>query len=375
MSIWVALLIIFISLYIMSEVVDKYFIKSLDNIARWLKMPESVAGATLLAFGTSTPEISTALFSLFLEGANPATGIGTIVGSAIFQILVVIGFAAFVRTSQLNWRPIARDGFFYAASIAMLLWFIQDDKLTFYEALSFVLFYVFYLFCLFLWTIYVKETDLEDKEKNEIPKSLVSVEKELENAKNPPRKNFWVMFRKTVNYPIDMVLSIIPDVEKHEKWTIPVFLISLSMIGYACFWLVIAAEQFASIMGIPPAIVALTILAGGTSIPEMISSAIVSRQGRGDMAIANAIGSNIFDILMSLGLPVLIYIIIKGGSLDNLGGGEIASSVFLLFCSLILVIVLLAILRFRATRLFGGFLMCLYVIYVTGTYLGWFSAA
>ncbi len=374
MSIWISILIILISLYIMSEVVDKYFIKSLDNIARWLKMPESVAGATLLAFGTSTPEISTALFSLFLEGANPATGIGTIVGSAIFQILVVIGFAAFVRTSQLNWKPIARDGFFYAVSIAMLLWFIRDDKLTFYEALSFVCFYVFYLFCLFLWTKFVEEVDITEKNSEiQIPQPLLSIEKGLlEHAQNPPRKNVFVMLRKTINYPIDLVLGVLPDVEKHEKWTIPVFLISLGIIGYSCYWLVIAAEQFAGILGIPPAIVALTILAGGTSIPEMISSAIVSKQGRGDMAIANAIGSNIFDILMSLGLPVLIYILIKGNSLDNLGGSQISSSVFLLFFSLILVLVLLIILRFRATRLFGGFLMTLYAVYVLGAYQSWF---
>ncbi len=373
MSIWLSLLIIFISLYIMSEVVDKHFIKSLDNIARWLKMPESVAGATLLAFGTSTPEISTALFSLFLEGANPATGIGTIVGSAIFQILVVIGFAAFVRTSQLNWRPIARDSFFYAISIAMLLWFIQDDKLTFYEALSFVGFYVFYLFCLFLWTIYVKEENLDaSSQDTEIPQPMLNIEKGLEKEEKKPRKNAFVILRKTINYPIDLVLGILPDVEKHQKWTIPVFLISLSIIGYSCYWMVIAAEQFASILGIPPAIVALTILAGGTSIPEMISSAIVSKQGRGDMAIANAIGSNIFDILMSLGFPVLIYILIKGDSLTNLGGSQISSSVILLFFSLILVIGLLIVLRFKATRLFGCFLMALYVVYVAGAYLSWF---
>ncbi len=357
----------------MSEIVDKYFIKSLDNIAHWLKMPQSVAGATLLAFGTSTPEISTALFALFLEGANPATGIGTIVGSAIFQILVVIGFAAFVRTSQLNWRPVIRDSFFYALSIILLIWFIHDDKLTLYEALAFVGFYVFYLFALFLWVIYVKEESLEAEVKNtEIPQPLASVEKEVEAQRGIPRKNLLVITRKLIGYPIDATLGLLPDVEKKQSWTIPVFLISLSVIGYACYWLVIAAEQFALLLNIPPAIVALTILAGGSSIPEMVSSAVVSRQGRGDMAIANAIGSNIFDILMSLGLPVLIFILVKGTSLNDLGGSQINSSVMLLFISLLLVVGLLAVLRFRATRLFGVFLMSLYVLYVAGAYLSWF---
>ncbi len=373
MSLWLSLLVILISLYVMSEVVDKLFIKSLDNIAHWLKMPQSVAGATLLAFGTSTPEISTALFALFLEGANPATGIGTIVGSAIFQILVVIGFAAFVRTSQLNWRPVIRDSFFYAVSIALLIWFIHDDEFTLYEALAFVGFYVFYLFALFLWTIYVKEESLEANiKKTEIPRSFISVEKEVEAHTNPPRRNVFAIMRRLVGYTLNATLGLLPDVEKKQAWTIPVFLISLAIIGYACYWLVIAAEQFALLLNIPPAIVALTILAGGTSIPEMISSAIVSKQGRGDMAIANAIGSNIFDILMSLGLPVLIFILVKGTSLNNLGGSQISSSVLLLFASLILVVGLLFVLKFRATRLFGTFLMSLYVLYVAGAYLSWF---
>lgn len=373
MSLWLSLLVIFISLYVMSEVVDKYFIKSLDNIAHWMKMPQSVAGATLLAFGTSTPEISTALFALFLEGANPATGIGTIVGSAIFQILVVIGFAAFVRTSQLNWRPVARDSFFYALSIILLIWFINDDKLTLYEAFAFVGFYVFYLFALFLWTIYVKEESLEaDSKDTEIPQPFLSVEKEVEAHLGKPRNNIFAILRKILSYPISFTLGLLPDVEKKQSWTIPVFLISLAIIGYSCYWLVLAAEQFALLLNIPPAIVALTILAGGTSIPEMISSAIVSKQGRGDMAIANAIGSNIFDILMSLGLPVLIFILVKGTSLNDLGGSQISSSVLLLFASLIIVVGLLIVLRFRATRLFGAFLMSLYVLYVAGAYLSWF---
>lgn len=364
MSVWLSILIILLTFYIMSEVVDKYFIKSLDNIAAWLKMPPSVAGATLLAFGTSAPEISTALVALFLDGANPATGIGTIVGSAIFQMLVVIGFAAAVRTSTLNWRPVIRDGIFYALSILLLIWFIADDKIELWEACGFVGAYVVYLIVMFFWVKYVKEEDPRD-EKTEDP----AAEEALK-----PRNPFMAYLMKAyeiITWPVRFPLSLMPDPEKKEKWTIPVFLISLSIIGYACFWMVIAAEAFAGSMGIAPAIIALTILAGGSSVPEMISSAIVSKQGRGDMAIANAVGSNIFDILMSLGLPVLIYILVKGHDLENLGGANVSSSILLLFASLLTVILLLAMQRFRATRPFGIFLIVLYIIYVVAAYTGW----
>ena len=370
MSIWLSLFIIFICFYVMSEVVDKHFIKSLDNIAHWLKMPQSVAGATLLALGTSAPEISTALFALFLDGADPATGLGTIVGSAIFQILVVIGFAAIVRTCHLNWRPVLRDSLFYSFSVILLLLFIRDDKITLYEGYAFVGFYLVYLFVLFLWSRYIQENASDENLSHDTPQPLADLEKKVEKE-SPSKNNPFYLLRKLINYPIDLLLGFIPDVEKKPNWTVPVFIISLAIIGYSCYWLVIAAEAFAKLMQIPTAIVALTILAGGTSVPEMISSAIVSKQGRGDMAIANAIGSNIFDILMSLGLPVLIYILIKGKDLENLGGSDITSSVVLLFSSLALVITLLAFLRFRATKSFGFFLIALYCFYVIGAYRGW----
>lgn len=356
MSTLVALVIIFLTFYIMSGVIDKRFLPSLDRIAAYLKMPESVSGATLLAFGTSAPEISTALFALFLTGASPALGIGTIVGSAIFQILAVIGFAALIKTSYLNWKPVVRDSVFYALSILLLILFIRDGQFTFTEALIFVTTYGAYLVLLFVWARYVEPfTDPSQ------PDVLEGGSVQLPS---------WLAGIKRLFFPIDWLLERIPDVRRFPRLTLPVFILSLIIIGYICYWLVIAGEALATNLGIPAAIIALTILAGGTSIPELISSAIVSRQGRGDMAIANAIGSNIFDILMSLGLPLLIFTAMRGTLMD-VGGENISSSLLLLFFTLIMVISLLAAQKFKATRPFGILLMGLYVMYVAAAYLGW----
>jgi K+-dependent Na+/Ca+ exchanger-like protein len=359
MNIIVSAVILLICFYIISEIVDGPFIKSLDNISKWLKLPQSVAGATLLSMGTSAPEISTALIALFLEGANPGTGVGTIVGSAIFQILVVIGFAALVKTSYLDWRPVIRDSIFYAFSVFLLIVFVQDNRFTMSEALILVGSYVGYLVVLLFWTKYVKEEEVD------VP---VEEEKAIKETTNPLVK-VW----RTVTFPIKKIIDLIPDVEKNQKWTVPVFILSLIIIGYACYWLVVASEAFAETLGIPSVIIALTILAGGSSVPEMISSAVVSKQGRGDMAIANAIGSNIFDILISLGLPVLIFTSMQG-DLENLGGANINSSIILLFFTLIMVISLLAAQKFKATRAFGAFLIFLYVLYVIAAYAGWIGS-
>ncbi|OJJ20064.1 sodium:proton exchanger [marine bacterium AO1-C] len=387
MSIWLALLVILLAFYVMTEIVDRHFIKSLDNIAEWMNLPPSVAGATLLALGTSAPEISTALFALFLEGASPATGVGTIVGSAIFQILVVIGFAAVVKTSYLNWRPVMRDSIFYAFSVGLLILFVADNKFTLIEGIAFVSSYFLYLFILYLWTKYVNEDaprvsrsgfDLPNgsariqfegaQHQFDTPRPIEAIEKDMEGetARNP-----FKILQKSLGYPVEFLMNLIPDPEEKPKWTIPVFVLSLLVIAGASYFLVIAAESLATAVGIDKAIIALTILAGGSSIPEMISSAIVAKQGRGDMAIANAIGSNIFDILMSLGLPVLIYIIAKGEPLDGLGGANINSSIILLFTTLIVVVLLLFVQKFKASRPFGLFLIFLYIIYVIAAYMGW----
>lgn len=386
MSIWLALIVILVAFYVMTEIVDRHFIKSLDNIAEWMNLPPSVAGATLLALGTSAPEISTALFALFLENANPATGVGTIVGSAIFQILVVIGFAAVVKTSYLNWRPIMRDSIFYAFSVGLLILFVADNKFTLIEGITFVSSYFLYLFILYLWTKHVNEDatkpsngfDLPNgsarmqfegaSHHNGTPRPIEAIEKDMENETT---RNPFKILQKSIGFPVELIMNLIPDPEEKPRWTIPVFVLSLVIIAYASYWLVIAAEALAKAVDIPPAIIALTILAGGSSIPEMISSAIVAKQGRGDMAIANAIGSNIFDILMSLGLPVLIFILIKGEPLTNLGGANINSSIILLFTTLIAVILLLFVQKFKASRPFGLLLISLYVVYVIAAYMGW----
>lgn len=370
MSLWFAIIVILISFYVMSEVVDKHFIKSLDNIAHWFKMPPDVAGATLLALGTSAPEISTALIALLYEGANPATGIGTIVGSAIFQILVVIGFAATVRVSQLSWRPVLRDSIFYAVSVLLLIWAVQDHRFTLFESIVLVSFYFVYLFALYLWTKYVSHANPQEPHFEDHPYPMNQIEKELEKE-NKGRKHPIKLIQKALNAPLDLLLGLIPDVEKKPSWTIPVFIFSLAVIGYASFWLVLAAEAMALVLNIPTAIIALTILAGGTSIPEVISSAIVSKQGRGDMAIANAIGSNIFDIVMSLGLPLMIYIILKGELVIPASDAKSLNySILLLFVSLIFVVGFLAALRFKATKTFGWTLIATYAVYVWAAYSG-----
>ena len=356
MPLWLSVTIVLATFYAMAAVVGGPFLKSLDIIAARMRLPSSVAGATLLAFGTSAPEIATAFVALFAEGMHPAMGVGNIVGSALFQLLVVVGFAAAVRASTLDWRPVLRDSIFYALSVGLLALFVSDDRLTALEASVLVGTYGVYLAVMVYWARNVDEGE--------------PAEVAPEDAGPPMPKTQLRRLLGVLTWPIDRIVGLLPDPERRPSWTIPVFAISLALVAVACYWLVAAAEALAHSLSVPPAIIALTILAGGSSIPELISSATVSRQGRGDMAIANAVGSNIFDILVSLGLPVLIYCLMNG-DLVGLGGATVTSSILLLFATLLMVFGLLVARRFRVSRAFGLALVLAYALYVLAAYLGW----
>jgi K+-dependent Na+/Ca+ exchanger-like protein len=368
--------------YFLARIIDDLFLDSLDNISKTLKLTPSIAGATIMAFGTSAPEISTTLFALFLTGANPATGLGTVVGSAIFQILVVIGFAALVKTAYLDWKPVIRDGVVYAISVALLIFVVQDNFVTFEEALLLVGGYVVYLIFLFLWTFFVTEEDdispIERVEQNIDRKGKIEdelsdepitteVNKLMHRFSGSKFPDYIKVVLTRLNRPFNRLFRSFPDVDEKPGWTMPLFLISLAGIGLGSYFMVFSGERLAGNLGIPPTIVALTILAGGTSVPELIASAIVSKEGRGDMAISNAIGSNTFDILISLGLPLLLFTAMSGTA-PEVGSENIVSSVILLFATVIAVLGLLVMQKFKAGKKFGIVLLTAYVLYVIAAY-------
>ena len=136
----VGLLYMFMALAI---VCDEYFVPALEKISEKLKLSDDVAGATFMAAGGSAPELFTSLIGAF---TNSSVGIGTIVGSAVFNILFVLGACAFVvgfkidpKTNKgtvlnLTWFPLTRDVIFYILSLGMLMWGFSENKITLLEA-------------------------------------------------------------------------------------------------------------------------------------------------------------------------------------------------------------------------------------------------
>lgn len=330
------ILILLACFVLLARVVDLFFISSLDEISKDLRLSSDAAGATLMAVGSSAPELFVALFAVLKPGNHQVIGIGSIVGSAIFNLLVIVGAVALVKKTKLTWQPVVRDLIFYTGAVAFLIWFIWDGTLTIGESSILLAFYVVYVIAVIYWRKILPYSDLsvdiEDKNKAE-SKGIIRV--------------------------FDKVLSpFFPKVEKYYQ----VFFISILIIAGLSWVLVEMAIAISAALNIPEAVIALTVLAIGTSVPDLFSSLIVARQGRGDMAVSNAVGSNIFDILVGLGLPFLIVMLISGGSIST--GGDLTSSSLILFASVILLFVLLLFSGWRIGKFTGMVLLGLYLFYV-----------
>lgn len=136
-------------------VCDEFFVPSLDVIIEKLGITDDVAGATFMAAGGSAPELFTSVIGVFVSFDD--VGIGTIVGSAVFNILFVIGMCAlFSKTIlSLTWWPLFRDCTFYSVSLLILIYFFRDNQIYWWEAL--VLFIVYISYAVFMkWNVQVE---------------------------------------------------------------------------------------------------------------------------------------------------------------------------------------------------------------------------
>ncbi|XP_060943411.1 sodium/potassium/calcium exchanger 3-like [Limanda limanda] len=131
--------------YALALVCDDYFVPSLEKLCERLQLSEDVAGATFMAAGSSAPELFTSVIGVFITKGD--VGVGTIVGSAVFNILCIIGVCGIftAKTIHLSRWPLLRDSAYYTLSISALIVFIYDEKVVWWEALTLFLMYLVYI--------------------------------------------------------------------------------------------------------------------------------------------------------------------------------------------------------------------------------------
>ena len=468
---------------------DEFFVPSLEVISEKLDLEDDVAGATFMAAGGSAPELATSFIGTFINESN--VGFGTIVGSAVFNILFVIGACAMVSPGavQLTWWPLFRDSAFYSLGLAVLIACFIDRNITWYEAL--ILFLVYIVYVTFMKYNRAAEAgvrrcfvgdgeDAEDEKKDvemaaldqkgeggasetklgdkdedkEEPRMHFGIHKFLSSQRDslggPPKRvnarRGWKILkikimdkiRKRKQKMADVVLMAMADpktastenfrddenlVDKEDKstdagegkgsgsdgddeesepmdlewpsttgkrisyvilapltfllyYTIPdvrrkeregfyavSFGLSIFYIGFFSYFMVWWITLIGDTTGIPSEIMGLTVLAIGTSVPDLLESIIVAKQGRADMAVSSSIGSNIFDITIGLPIPWFLYTVIKGRSIE-VGTDGLFVSVVLLFAMLISCISTIALSGWKMSKTLGFIFFVLWLVFV-----------
>ena len=234
-----------------------WFVEGAAGIAAKFGIPQLVIGLTIVAMGTSAPEAAVSI-AASLKGSADIT-IGNVVGSNIMNILVILGCAS-VITPLLLARSTARIEIPYVIAItALLFWQGRDGVISFVDGLMLCVGFVIYL--AYLYRMAVNSAPTEEERAEE-----------------------------------EMSLG------KCVVWTLG----GLAVIIVGSNVTVNAATAIAVFMGLSERIIGLTIVALGTSLPELFTSVTAARKGNADIAIGNIVGSNIFNILFVVALSALI---------------------------------------------------------------------
>lgn len=172
----------------------------------------------------------------------------------------------------------------------------------------------------------------------------------------------WLQYIIVFPLLVCMVYTI-PDVRKPGwgSWCYVAFLLSIAWIGGFAYLMVDWAEIIGNTLGIPSVLMGLTILAAGTSVPDLLTSVIVARRGEGDMAISSSIGSNIFDILVGLPLPWIMFTAWPTtDDVVQIGSDNIWTSIFILIGMLVFVVSSIHCKGWKLTKSLGWMMLFLY---------------
>lgn len=250
-----------------------FFVDGASGIARLLKVPSVVIGLTIVAMGTSAPEAAVSI-TAGLSGSNEIA-VSNIIGSNIFNLLVVIGVCAAIQSFATDMEILKRDMPINIIITLVLLLFLFNGILERWEGILLLIAMAAYLVIVVRSAL--KKRKLQMKEAGEM--------KEDEGEKVKP---------------------------------IPVIIASIIGGLLAIVWggdlVVDNAQRIALSFGMSPMLVGLTIVAMGTSLPELVTSIVASRKGESGLALGNAVGSCLFNIMFILGMSSVLSPIKLTGS-------------------------------------------------------------
>lgn len=249
-----------------------FFVDGSSSVAKILKVPTIIIGLTVVAFGTSMPELSVSVTAA-LRGSNDLA-VSNVLGSNIFNLLVVLGCCALVKPVAAKWSLLKKE-FPFSILITVILLLVDSDfsiMKILDENQGFVLGRWAGLLFLILFVLYIYAT-------------VKSALRSRAEAKDMEEEEY-----KTMS-PLKSGVYIV---------------IGLIGIVWGGNLVVDSASNIALTFGWSQTFIGLTIVALGTSLPELVTSVVAARKGENDLAVGNVVGSNIFNILLILGVSSFI---------------------------------------------------------------------
>lgn len=222
-------------------------------VAQRAGLSPMVIGLTLVGFGTSTPELMTSLYAA--GDGLPGIALGNVLGSNIANVLLILGVAALIAPVAAK-AVVGRDGWVMLAVTALCVVLMLSGSVGRGAGLLCVGLLVVYL----VWTLLTGTAEADDL---------------------PAGGALWQGFAY--------------------------FLAGLAGVVLGAGWLVDGASAIARVFGVSDAVIGLTIVAVGTSLPELVTTVMAARRGQGAIAVGNVIGSNIFNVLGILGITAMVY--------------------------------------------------------------------
>ncbi len=291
------------------------FVEGAASIASNFKVSKMVIGLTIVGFGTNAPELAIAFKSILSN--NPDIIIGNVFGSNILNILLILGVGSIITPLKIKNNTITKEiplSLLFSTMLVVLLLDGPINGMAYNQISRSDGIIILLFFAIFIYYIFVESKKVTRTKDTTAPKYTV---------------------KKSIVYTI----------------------IGLSLVVYGSNIVVDSASNIAAFLGISKKIIAMTVVALGTGMPEIVMTIVSARKGEHDILIGNIIGSNIFNICVAIGLPVVIFGPIATTNLKTID----------LFVFIMSAIVLFFFAKedHKISKVEGLFLVLTYILYIT----------
>ena len=264
------------------------FVDGASDTARKFRVPKMLIGLTIVSFGTSAPELAVSIQSI-LSGKGDIL-LGNVIGSNILNILLILGLSALVGTLHVNTATVKKEipvliliTIAFTVVLSDKIFGLGENLFTRQDGIILLLFFCVFIYYLFGMANRKTGAENEVTEKKSVKKETFKTEKVAEAKKEV-------------------------DEEGEVNLVKAVLMVVFGLVGivFGSDLVVKGASEIAATFGVSQRIISLTIVALGTSLPELVTSVIATRKGEYDIAIGNIVGSDIFNIGIVAGLPVAL---------------------------------------------------------------------